>query len=177
LNTFEIVGGGSPGTVHTLIKYSGSLNGTLANFTISGTTGILSNNATTKTISLIVQSSIRTPTNVVWVGNSSINDWDTVNRTNWLNAGTGLLDYFVTGDNALFNNAGAAHPIVNLVGNNAPATVTVGATGNCTFGGSGAISGSGSLLKTNSGTLTITNVNTFSGGITIAGGVCRSRGP
>jgi autotransporter-associated beta strand protein len=170
-NTIEVVGGGSPGTVHTLIQYGGSFNGTLANFTLSGATGILSNDAPTKTISLVVQSAIRLPTNVVWVGNATVNDWDAVNRTNWQNAGTGLLDYFVSGDNALFNNAGAAHPIVNLVGNNAPASLTVDATANYTFGGSGSISGAGSLLKTNTGTLTITNLNTFSGGVTIAGGV------
>ncbi|HSU55970.1 MAG TPA: autotransporter-associated beta strand repeat-containing protein [Candidatus Dormibacteraeota bacterium] len=169
-NTLEIVGGGSPGTVHTLIQYGGTFNGTLGNFTISGTTGVLSNNASVKTISLIVQSSVRTPTNVVWIG-GTINDWDTVNRTNWQNSGTGLLDYFVSGDNALFNNAGLAHPVVNLVGNDAPASLTVGASGNYIFGGSGSISGSGSLLKTNSGTLTITNLNTFSGGVTIGGGV------
>ncbi len=171
VNTFEIVGGGSPGTVHTLVQYGGAFNGTVANFSISGTTGILSNNPTTKTISLVVQSAIRSPTNVIWVGNASVNDWDTVNRTNWQNAGTGQLDYFVTGDNVLFTDSGTAHPIVNLVGNNAPASLTVGSSGNYRFSGSGSISGSGNLLKTNAGTLTISNLNTFSGGITIGGGV------
>jgi autotransporter-associated beta strand protein len=170
-NTLEIVGGGSPGTVHRLIQYGGNFNGALASFTLSGATGILSNNPTAKTISLVVQAAIRNPTNVVWVGNATVNDWDTVDRTNWLNSGTGLIDYFVTGDNALFSDTGAAHPNINLVGNNAPATVTVGAAANYTLGGSGAISGAANLVKTNTGTLVINSTNTYTGITTLAGGV------
>lgn len=170
VNTIEVVGGGAAGSVHTLFQYGGNFHGTLANFTISGASGVLSNDAPTRTISLIIESSLRNPTGVVWLGNSTVNDWDTINRTNWLNVGTGLMDFFVTGDNALFDDTGAANPILNLVGNNAPASLTVGATANYTFGGSGAISGSCGLTKTNTGTLTITSVNTYSGVTTIAGG-------
>jgi autotransporter-associated beta strand protein len=169
-NTIEVVGGGSPGTIHTLVQYGGAFNGGISNFVISGTTGILSNNPATKTISLVVQSAIRSPTNVVWVGSALANNWDTVNRTNWQDP-LGQLTYFVTGDNVVFDNTGAAHPIVNLVGNNAPQVLAVNGSANYTFGGSGSISGSGPLVKSGSGTLTITNVNTFSGGVTIQGGV------
>jgi autotransporter-associated beta strand protein len=170
INTVEINGGGSAGTVHTIIQYGGNFNGTVANFAVSGANGSLSNDVPTKTIAFVVQAPVRSPTNVVWLGNSSVNDWDTVNRTNWLNTGTGSLDYFVTGDNALFSGLGAANPNVNIVGNNAAATVTVDTTANYLFGGIGAISGSASLTKTNTGTLTITNQNTYSGATTIGGG-------
>jgi autotransporter-associated beta strand protein len=171
VNTVEIVGGGAPGSVHTLIQYSGNFNGTLDNLALSGVNGVLSNNVSAKTIALIIQSAIRSPTDVVWVGNAVANDWDTVNRTNWLNTGTGLLDYFVAGDNARFDDTGAAHPNVNLVGNNAPASVVVDATANYMFTGGGAISGAASLTKTNTGTLTINATNAYTGVTTIAGGV------
>jgi len=171
VNTIEVVGGGAPGSVHTLIQYGGNFNGTLANLSVSGVDGVLSNNVAAKTIALIIQSAIRNPTNVVWVGNSVANDWDTVNRTNWLNLGTGLLDYFVTGDNVRFDDTGAAHPVVNLVGNNAPAAVVVDAAANYVFTGSGAISGAATLTKTNAGTLTINTTNAYTGVTTLAGGV------
>lgn len=171
LNTIEIVGGGAPGSVHTLIQYGGNFSGSLANFALSGANGVLSNNPTTKTITLIVQSSVRSPTEVVWLGNPSVNDWDTVNRTNWLNVGTGLLDFFVAGDNALFDNRGAANPNVNLIGNNAPGSLTVGASANYLLGGNGVISGTTGLTKTNTGTLTITNLNSYSGVTLFGGGV------
>ncbi len=169
VNTLEIVGGGAPGSAHPLIKYGGSFNGTLANCSISGATGSLSNDASGKVIYLVIASSIRNPTSIVWVGNATVNDWDTVNRTNWSN--TGVLDYFVSGDQVRFDATGAAHPDVNLVGNNAPATTTVDAVGNYTFAGGGAISGTGSLTKTNSGTLTITATNSYTGPTILGGGV------
>ena len=171
VSTVEVVGGGSPGTIHKLIQYGGNFNGTVANFVLNGTSGVLSNNAVQKSIYLVVQSAIRSPTNVVWVGNATVNDWDTVNRTNWVIPTSGQLTYFVAGDHALFNNNGAANPSVNLVGNNSPATLTVGASANYTFGGSGAISGSTGLTKTNTGTLTITNVNSYTGPTILGGGV------
>ncbi|MGC3956864.1 MAG: autotransporter-associated beta strand repeat-containing protein [Verrucomicrobiota bacterium] len=129
----------------------------------------MSNNASTKTIALIIAAAVRTPTSVVWVGNATINDWDVINRTNWLNGVA--LDYFVTGDNVLFNAAGVANPNVNLVGNVAPASTTVGAAGNYIFGGTGSIAGTGALIKTNTGTLTINTVNSYTGPTLISNGV------
>lgn len=170
-NTIEVVGGGSPGSVHALIQYGGNFSGSVDDFSLTGASGVLSNNPTLKTIYLVVQSSVRTPTNVVWVGNAVDNDWDTVNRTNWLNTGTGLLDYFVAGDHARFDATGAAHPIVNLSGNNAPASVTVDAAANYTFAGSGAIAGASALIKTNTGTLTVTAENIYTGATILGGGV------
>jgi fibronectin-binding autotransporter adhesin len=169
VNTIEVVGGGSPGSVHKLIQYAGSLNGSLANFALTGASGSLSNSLATKTIYLIVASAVRNPTNVVWAGSLTVNDWDTLNRTNWLN--NGVPDYFVTGDNARFDATGVTHPIVNVVGNNSPATVTVDAAGNYTLSGNGSLGGLGGLTKTNSGTLTVSTTNSYTGPTVIGGGV------
>lgn len=171
VNTIEVVGGGSPGTVHTLIGYTGAFNGSVANFALSGASGSLSNSVATKTIALIIASAVRNPTNVVWLGNASNNDWDSVNLTNWLHTGENTTTYFVANDHALFDDQGIANNNVNLVGNNAPATLTVGAAGNYTFGGSGAVSGATGLVKTNAGTLTLNNVNSYAGVTEVAGGV------
>ncbi len=171
VNTIEVVGGGVPGTVYPLFQYGGNFNGTLANFVISGAGGTLSNNPTTKTISLIIQSAIRNPTSVVWVGNATSNHWATLTPTNWFNPGTSQLDYFVNDDDALFSDLGAANSNVSIVGNVLPATLTVGATANYTFGGAGAIGGTTGLTKTNTGTLTVNTTNTYTGPTTLSGGV------
>jgi autotransporter-associated beta strand protein len=171
INTIEIVGGGAPGTVHTLFGYDGSFNGSLANFNLTGASGSLSNDVVGKTIAVTIATAVRNPTNVIWLGNATSNNWDSVNLTNWLNAGDSSLTYFVAGDHALFDDTGIANNNITLVGNNAPATLTVGAAGNYTFGGAGAISGPGGLTKTNLGTLTINTVNSYEGPTVITGGV------
>lgn len=169
VNTLEVVGGGAPGTVHVLIQYGGAFNGALANFTLVGASGVLTNDTVNKTIGFIVTSSVRSPASVQWVGNASFNDWDVINRTNWLNGVA--LDYFVTGDQVFFGAAGVANPNVNIIGNVAPASTTVGAAGNYTFGGTGSIAGTGALIKTNTGTLTINTVNAYTGPTLISNGV------
>jgi fibronectin-binding autotransporter adhesin len=169
VNTLEIVGGGSPGNVHVLIQYGGAFSGTLANFNLVGAAGTLTNDVVNKTIGFIVTSSVRSPGDVVWQGDALNNVWDVVNTENWLNGG--LPDYFVTGDNALFDATGIANPNVEIVGNVAPASVTVGAAGNYTFGGAGSIAGTGALLKTNTGTLTINTLNSYTGPTLISNGV------
>lgn len=169
-NIVEISGGGASGSVHPLFRYSGNFNGSLANFSVSGPLGVLTNDtsANPKTIAFIVSSSVRVPTNVVWAGNAIINNWDTLNLTNWLN--NGALDFFVTGDNALFNSVGSANSDVNISGSVLPASVMVAYTGDYVFSGSGSIGGVGGIIKTNSGRLTILNTNNFVGGISIKGG-------
>ncbi len=170
LNTIEVIGGGAPGSVHPLFRYSGTFNGSLANLALSGASGSLSNNTTSaKGIYLVIASSVRLPSSVVWLGNSTVNDWDVLNRTNWSNSGA--LDYFVSGDDVRFDAAGAGNPLVNIVGNVSPSLVTVDAAGNYTFKGDGSIAGSAGLLKMNTGTLSVLTTNTYTGVTTIAGGV------
>jgi len=169
-NIVDISGGGPTGSVHPLFKYFGAFNGDLSSFSVVGPSGVLTNDVSTtpKMIAFIVQASVRTPTNIVWVGNASANNWDVLNLTNWLN--NGVLDYFVSGDNVTFNDTGAANTNVNLAVSVTPASVTVNATSDYFFTGAGGIGGAGGLTKTNSGRLTILTPNQFTGGVSIKGG-------
>lgn len=161
-NTLSITAIGgvlAPGT-YTLIHYTGSLIGTINNFSLIGAPGYLTNNTTANAIQLVT-TGVRAPANIVWVGNSLTNDWDVLNHTNWLNGA--VLDSFVQGDAVLFNATGAAHPSVNITAPVSPALITVDATTGYTFSGSGAIGGIGGLTKTNTGTLVILTTNSYTG--------------
>jgi len=168
-NKIEIIGTLPGGNIYKLIQY-GSFSGGITNFELSGAVGALSNSATAQAIYLVVETSTRGPTNIVWVGNATTNDWDT--GTNWLVGGT--LDSFISGDFAQFDDTGAANPIVNIVGSVLPGSITVGSSANYTFTtstGNGLIAGLGGLTKANTGTLTIQTTNTYTGTTTIEGGV------
>ncbi|MDW7979259.1 MAG: autotransporter-associated beta strand repeat-containing protein, partial [Verrucomicrobiales bacterium] len=167
-NIIEVIGGGASGSVHKLFRYSGSFNGTLNNFKVVGVEGYLSNNPALKEIYLVVGRAIRGPTNVTWIGGMLANAWDTLVTSNWLNAG--VRDVFVPGDNARFDDTGAANPIVNVVGSVAPSWVTVDSTANYAFVGEGTIGGLGGLTKLNTGTLTIRTTNLYTGPTLIMGG-------
>jgi len=170
VNTLQISGGGAVGSVYPLIQYGGNFNGTLANFSLFGASGSLSNNATTKTIYLVVESTVRPPTGgVVWQGNPTVNDWDLIVHTNWVT--NNVSTYFVSGDGAVFNDLGAANTNVNIPGIVDPASVLVDSTANYTLSGVGSISGSAtSLTKTNTGTLTVLTTNSYTGPTIITGG-------
>jgi autotransporter-associated beta strand protein len=169
VNTIQINGTVTANTAYPLIQYGGNFNGTLANLTFVGATGVLSNNATTKTISLVTATPLRNPTNIVWVGNAVNNIWDTTTTTNWLNNGS--LDFFVPSDNVRFDSTGAINPFVNIPGSVSPASVTVDTAANYTFLGVGTIGGAGGITKTNSGTLTVMTTNSYTGQTIVSGGV------
>ena len=157
-----------PGSTYPLVRYAGNLNGSLANFSLAGATGSLSNNAVEKTISLVAGSGIPLPTSVVWVGSGPNNNWDTLATTNWSD-GVNLLP-FVTGDSVRFDATGAAHPVINVVGSVNPSNTVVDAATAYTFAGNGTLDGVGGLLKTNSGTLTVLLANNNYPGSTVLGG-------
>ncbi len=170
-NTMELVGSPATGIPYALVHY-GSFSGDLTNFVVTGPVGTLSNSITDKTIYFVVTSSLRANTNLAWVGNSIVNDWDTHNLTNWVDGGTGPLDFFLSGDVARFDNAGGANPVVNIPGTVNPASIVVDSSSNYVFSGVGIISGPvTTLTKTNSGILTILTTNTYAGVTTMAGGV------
>jgi autotransporter-associated beta strand protein len=171
VNTIQINGEVAGNTVYPLIQYGGNFNGGLANFSVIGATGSLSNNASTKTIYLVTANPLREPTNVVWVGNAANNVWDTTTSSNWLNSGTGKPDFFVPGDSARFDSTGATNPLVNIPGSVTPGSVTADTASNYTFYGIGNIGGTGGLTKTNSGTLTVMTTNSYTGQTIVSGGV------
>ena len=170
VNTLQVSGGGPAGSVYPLIQYGGNFNGTEANFSLFGASGILSNSVTTKTLYLVIQSSVRPATgNVIWQGNPTVNDWDLIVHTNWVT--NNVSTYFVSGDGAVFNDFGAANTNVNIPGIVDPASVLVDSTAHYTLSGLGGITGAGTgLIKTNSGTLTILTTNGYTGPTIITGG-------
>lgn len=170
-NTVTIIGSLPSGGAYPLFGYS-SLTGDITNLAVTGATGTFLNNTTAKIIYFVAQTSIRTATNVTWLGNAVANNWDVENATNWLNKGTGLLDYFVPGDMTLFSNLGASNAVVNIPGSVTvtPGTITINTSSNYTFTGNGAIGGTGSLTVSN-GTVTILTTNVYTGATILDGGV------
>jgi autotransporter-associated beta strand protein len=176
INNIDISGEGSPGTVHPLIRY-GTFSGSTANFDVVGASGTISNNITTKTLYLIVQSGGRAPTSVVWSGLASQgngNLWDTEVTTNWVTEVGGTPTVFIPDDHAKFVTAGGGiQTNISLVGTLSPGSgsVTVNSTADYTFGGAGRIGGPGGVTKSNTGTLTVLTTNSYTGPTVIAGGV------
>ena len=174
VNVVQITGALSAGADYTLFDYSGgSFSGSVANFTLTGAgvNGYLTNDVSAQAIKLHALSSLRAPTSVVWVGNSTANNWDAGVTTNWLNAGT--LDDFLTGDTAVFGNQGAVNPTVNIAGSVSPALVVVNTSSNYVFTGTGSISDNGSSpasLIVSNGSLTIATTNSYTGPTVLAGG-------
>lgn len=157
---------GLPGNgVYTLISYSGTLSGSLANFSLSGISGTLTNPP--GEIAIIVNAS-RPPATLEWTGNGGNNFWDSGTTVSWLN--DIIADKFYFGDDVVFDNTGSTNLTANLVGDVTPASVTVDTTVNYTLTGAGKITGTTGLLKTNSGTFTILTTNDFTGSMTISGG-------
>ena len=171
-NTVTLNGALASGGIYRLINYGGSLTGDIANLTVIGATGTFSNSPVAGMIYFIAQTSVRGPTNITWIGNSVVNNWDVENTTNWLNNGTGLLDFFVAGDNALFSNLGASNSTVNIPDGTTvtPGSMVVNTSSNYTFTGNGAIGGVGGLTISN-GALTILTTNIYTGPTVLDGGV------
>lgn len=157
---------GLPGNgVYTLITYSGTLSGSLANFSLSGISGTLTNPP--GEIAIIVNA-VRPPGTLTWAGNGGNNFWDNGTTIAWSNEG--VADRFYFGDDVIFNNTGSTNLTANLVGELTPASVTVNATASYTLTGAGKITGTTGLTKTNSGTLTVLTTNDFTGPTIIGGG-------
>ena len=162
-----LCGGLQAGTIplfqYTTLSGSGSVtNGALP----QGVVGSITNNPTTKTISLVI-----TGINpLVWSGvTSSI--WDINVSTNWLLSATPTT-YLDAASVCLFNDTAVTGNVIvtqavspgSMVFSNNSVAYNLGASG------TGSIGGFGGLVKAGTGTLVITNANTYSGGTTISGG-------
>jgi autotransporter-associated beta strand protein len=164
LNTIQI----SPLTLCGVGTYRlfvcGSVSGTGANLQLAGSPGNGLNaalNVTGTEVDLVVTA---VAPSFTWHGDGSLNQWDT-STANWLTNGVAAI--YGDGDFTLFNNTGSTTPAINITAPVSPASVTVNASVNYTFGGSGKITGVGSLTKTNTGTLILTTPNDYTGGTTI----------
>jgi autotransporter-associated beta strand protein len=161
----------------TVIQYSGSLSGGLANLTLgpgpNGYSFSLINPATTPgTIQVSVD---HVPQPLTWQGlsPSALTVWDAAGATNWINNNGSVLSQFTNGDNVTFDDSGTN--LVTLSGTLNPQSITFNNSVNAyTLTGSGRITGSSGIMMGGSGgALTIANGgnNDFSGGITINGGL------
>ena len=125
-------------------------------------------NDTGSEIDLTVQSI--NSSNLVWAGfDPTTNVWDIVTTFNFTNNAAQTSAQFFQLDNVTFNDTGSNNVV--LVGNLAPASVTVTGASNYLFGGSGSIMGNTTLTKSGTGSLTLTNNlgNSYSGGTIING--------
>ncbi len=162
-----------PVGTYPLIKYAGTISGSVANLQLAGyplsrLSAALSHNVGSKSMDLVISG---TSGALVWQGGLNGNAWDVASTTNWLNGGS--PDYFLNGDGVTFNDAGAANNGVNLVGALSAGPVAVNAVADYTFGGSGKITGTASLAKSGVGTLNVLTANDHSGDTTISSGTVR----
>lgn len=168
----DFSGGTIPPGTYPLIAYSGTLSGSVANFNVTavGITGVLTNITTTTPpeIAVIVTPASRGPTNLFWLGDGALNNWDS-STSNWVNGATAFA--FQAGDSVFFNDAGAPNTNVNLVIAALPATVTFSNTVHYTLQGDGSIGGATGLTKTNTGTVTLLTTNSYTGPTIVNGGV------
>ncbi|MGN6643871.1 MAG: autotransporter-associated beta strand repeat-containing protein, partial [Verrucomicrobiota bacterium] len=169
-NTFQVNqldGALSPGT-YPLVSYTGSLIGGPANIQLSGVAGIpfVVTNSPGQ-IALFVRSTRAATGGLTWLGGQG-NQWDLANRTNWLNGG--VQDWFITGDQVIFNDSGSVNPFVTLNDTMIVGQTLVDSTVNYTISGSGSIGGPGGITKSNTGKLTLLTANTYTGRTTLAGG-------
>jgi autotransporter-associated beta strand protein len=112
--------------------------------------------------------------NLTWVGDNSINNWDVIATTNWINNGSSSLDQFFNGDIVTFNDTGSKTPSVNLTaaGIQPSSLMVSNNSGTYTFGGSGNLAGNFTLTKQGTGTLVLTEAgDAFTGGIAISNGM------
>jgi len=143
-----------------------NLNYSLTGYGIGSLTAALSD-STPGEIDLVL-SSAHTPTAITWLGDGSVNNWDT-SSLNWTNLATFSATTYFDSDFVTFSDLGSTNPAVNLTATLAPGSVTVNSTNDYTFSGPGQI-GTGSLTKSNTDNLFILTTNTLPGPIVIQGG-------
>lgn len=150
---------------YTLITYSGTLTGA-ANLTVAGLNGIPHSLSTAGGQITLTVSTTRAPDTLTWQGGGN---WDLLTSNAW--SRSGLVDGFTPGDAVTFDDTGAGTLSVNIAEPVNPLSVTVSSSNNYTFTGTGSIIGSASLTKRGSGTLTLTTNHSFTGPVSIEGGV------
>ena len=148
-----------PAGTYSLIKWTGTLTGSVSNFAIAGINGlpvalIIENN----TLKLVVNST-RSAGTVTWTGKES-SSWDFLSANFKI---TGSPTYFVNSDSVQFNDT-ASVKTVTLKDNMTTSGTYFTNNTNYVLNGSGGITGSGDFVKTGNGLLDIqTTNNTYTG--------------
>jgi len=107
---------------------------------------------------------------LTWVGDDISNLWDINTSQNW-HDGSGASVYN-DGDAVTLDDSGSATPDIDLAAAVAPASVTVDNTDKpYTIAGAGALTGTMPLNKSGTNTLSLKTANTFSGVVTVTGGI------
>lgn len=169
-NTVALTASPSSTAPFTILSYSGTLTGGVANLSLLG--GVASyrsvtfSDSTPNIITLALGSAART-----WTGLSGT-AWDINTTANWLEGDKKFLQL----DAVTFGNAGAGD--VALTGALVPASINVSSDTDYNFTGDATnyIAGGGGLTKSGLGTLTLGGVNTFNGNISVNAGILKPAG-
>ncbi len=151
---------------YTLVK-ADQLEGDVADLVIEGLPGVRYEVKYDNGNIILTILPMRSPAEIIWDGgNDGI--WNFAETENYIV--NGEKDFFVTGDNVVFNDNATATTI-NLVGELQPGSVTFeNDSKDYTLQGDGIIIGNTSLTKKGIGNVTINNVNKFTGGVNIESG-------
>ena len=161
---------GAPSTgTYTILKYTGSLTGTIpgAITNSAGYIATFSHNTGAKAIQVTFTSPAQ---NLVWEGDGGANTWDlTPYSTVWYN--DTMNTNFYQGDTVRFDDTRTSfNTSVNINDSVKPKAITIDSANAYSFGGLGKISGITSLTKSGSGTATLGTANDFVGPINVNAG-------
>jgi fibronectin-binding autotransporter adhesin len=167
----HVAGSGFGPATYDLIRYSGSLGGSISNFRLGSVPVELAGVSLQDSGSAIqlVVTSAGTP---VWVGQPA-DSWDLAGTTNWRTSVTATPTSFDNGEPVIFDDT-ASNFTVNLAAQVGPSSLLVNVeTNDYLFSGSGGITGAISFVKTGAGGVTISSTNSFTGPMVISGGTVR----
>lgn len=149
----------------TVLTYTGTLTGGVANLSTAGITGyrnLTLSDATSGLITANTGASTRTwNSGAVWEAGGT--------GTNWLEGD----QKFFNADAVTFTDTGAG--TIAITGNLAPSAIVVNSNAdyNFTAAANNLISGTASIVKSGTGVMTLAGANTYTGGVTVNGGTLR----
>ncbi len=170
---FAVDGSVIPTGTYPLIQYTGAYSGpssmSLVYLPPGGISGYVTNIVATKTITLVINSSLTAP--LTWgVGNGA---WDIATSPNWRKFGVATT--YHEGDSVQFDDsASGTSPIAVTLNTTVNPANVIASSVNKSYIISGPIPGPGAIsgpasVTVSSGTLTLSNANTYTGGTTVTG--------
>ena len=159
--------GAIPSGQFPLIKYTGTLSGSLPAAPVSlpaGVTATLSNNVANQSLDLVVTSG-----NILAWAVAGGGVWDINASANW-NYSPGVPVVYSDGSQVFFNDS-VAGGTITLASNVSPGSVSINnSASSYTLAGTNSISGVTALVKQGAGSLTLALSNNFTGGTTLLAG-------